>query len=249
MKRHRFFIYGLLLSLLIHLSFLLSFININIPLKAPKQPIYISVLNKPEKPQVIKTAKPTYQEIKKPHKSHAMKNKTHSQLPKTIEKTTENVNYNLAIPSLEKATIKNKNNIPKKVASSNKISKEPENSNNSEKASKPSKSNSENNTSTRKPPSKELSKNKPKPQEVMKPKPISTLGSYFDLIGYLEVVFHYIHEHCKGKGVLMFELYKDGSLKLLEVKKGNPTCESNIEAPPMPSSVMENSLEFLIYIP
>jgi len=38
-------------------------------------------------------------------------------------------------------------------------------------------------------------------------------------------------------------------LRLLGIKKGNVSCDKPLQAPPMPNSLMENKLQFLINIP
>ncbi len=241
MKYHRFFIYGFLLSILLHLSFLLVFIKINIPLKTKKQPIYISLLKptkklienssieKPKKPNIVKS-------ITKQNKLTPPRKYKESKSPST------KIDYNLSIPSLKQINIKSINAYKGSSRNSKDLSK----------AKKPN-LNIKHEHQAKTPTGKTISKSeKPKgktTQETIKQKHITTLGSYFDLISYLEVVFRYIHEHCRGEGVLMFDLYKDGSLRLVRVEKGDPSCDKNLQAPPMPSSVMENSLQFLINIP
>ncbi len=242
MKSRRFLVYGFLISILIHLFFLLAFVKINIPLKAPKNPIYITTIKKElaykkpiEKPFVKKEHKKPIKNVKKYRTSESKK----------VVKSTPKINYNLAVPSIKRATIKSSNTLSNSVSSKSHISKPSTNhSSNTNKTSKSKEKSSSQKTTTQNQQSKEN-----QPKQTMKPKDISTLGSYFDLISYLEVVFHYIHEHCKGEGVLMFDLYKDGTLRLLGIEEGNPSCDSNLQAPPMPDSVMENKLQFLINVP
>jgi hypothetical protein len=249
MKRHKFFIFGFLLSILIHLSFLIAFVKINIPFKKPNKPIYINTIKQANTKKIFKKISSTKKE-KKHIKEQKIKKRP---IPKAknIKKTNHyKPNYNLTIPPTKEATLTpkqeihstktySKENIKKSRNSSKKGENQEKNQNNQSKTTKPF--NADSNT--------KLLKEKTKSIPQMKPKSISTLGSYFDFLSYLENVFHYIHQNCKGEGVLMFELYKDGSLKLLKTQKGSATCEKNLQAPPMPSSVMENKIQFLINIP
>lgn len=249
MRKHKFFIYGFLLSILIHLSFLLFFIKINIPFKKPNKPIYISTIKQKNNEKTPKDISNT----SKKEKKHTKNQKTIKKpIPKAknIKKTSlYTPNYNFTIPTTKEATLTPKQEtsttkthsiVNTKTSSKEGSSKKSENQKKDQsKTKKPS------NTPSNIKPSKEKAKSLPQ----MKPKNISTLGSYFDFLSYLENVFHYIHQNCKGEGVLMFELYKDGSLKLLGTQKGSATCEKNLQAPPMPSSVMENKIQFLINIP
>lgn len=250
MRKRKFFILGFLLSILIHLSFLLAFVKINIPFKKPNKPIYISTIKQASNKKTPKKISNTSKEEKKHIKKQKTMKKPISKAKNIKKDNHYKSNYNLAIPTLQEATftpkqethstkIYSKENTKKSGNSYKKVEDQEKNLNNQSKTTKSS------NTASNTKPLKETTKSIPQ----MKPKSISTLGSYFDFLSYLENVFHYIHQNCKGKGVLMFELYKDGSLKLLGIQKGSATCEKNLQAPPMPSSVMENKIQFLINMP
>jgi len=249
MRKHKFFIYGFLLSILIHLSFLLFFIKINIPFKKPNKPIYISTIKQKNNEKTPKDISNTSKEEKKYTKNQKTIKKPITKA-KNIKKTSlYTPNYNFTIPTTEEATL-----TPKQETSTTKTHSIVNTKTSSKEGSSKKSENQKKDQSKTKKPSNTPSNIKPLREKAkslpqMKPKNISTLGSYFDFLSYLENVFHYIHQNCKGEGVLMFELYKDGSLKLLGTQKGSATCEKNLQAPPMPSSVMENKIQFLINIP
>jgi len=239
MKKHKLFI-GFLVSILIHLSFLMFFIKINIHLKAPKTPIYISTI-KPLKTPLSQATKPSEKPPKTSKRSSARKKISKGrQRPHKID-------YSLTIPSLkeltEKSVEKAKNSNSKSISKGILKAKT-----NQEKPKEHTKNTSKINPKPQETP-KQDHKKPSKALPKMKPKRIDTVGSYFDILSYLEAVFHYIHQNCKGEGVAMFDLYKDGSLRLLGIKKGNVSCNKPLQAPPMPNSLMENKLQFLINIP
>ncbi|PMP61984.1 MAG: hypothetical protein C0170_02720 [Hydrogenobaculum sp.] len=252
MRRHKFFIFGFLLSILIHLSFLLALVKINIPFKKPNKPVYISTIKQVSNKRPSKKVSNISKREKRYIKKQKIMKKSMSKAKNIKKDNYYKPNYNLAIPTLQEATLTSKQKTHStKISSKGSIKRSykensPEKGENQEKnQTNKSKTTKSSNTASNIKPLKE----KPKSVPQMKPKNISTLGSYFDFLSYLENVFHYIHQNCKGEGVLMFDLYKDGSLKLLETQKGSVTCEKNLQAPPMPSSVMENKIQFLINIP
>ncbi|GAB6078179.1 hypothetical protein JCM8795_08650 [Hydrogenobaculum acidophilum] len=223
----------------------MAFVKIDIPLKAPKKPIYITTIKQELAHKNLAKRLFVKKEPKKEHEK-SIKNIKHYRTSKSkkIGQSVPKINYNLTVPSTKRATTESYNTSSSSTSSKGHISKL--STNPSQNINKPSK-NKEKPSNQKTTQNQQSKENQPK--QIMKPKDINTLGSYFDLISYLEVVFHYIHEHCKGEGVLMFDLYKDGTLRLLEVEKGNPSCDSSLQAPPMPESVMENKLQFLINIP
>lgn len=223
MKQNKYFIIGILLSIILHSIIFLAF-NINIkPQIHPKDVVYIKTIhiNPPA------TKSPTEKSITKHYKiikpSKYQKNYNY--------KNSSSIDYNKTIPSFKDIST-NIYNKPKPMKL---------------KPSKPTPK-----TPPKPKPSKPKKPQNNKPTKPTKPsisyKHIDIIGYSADLIDYLERVFRYIHQNCKGDGILEVNLYRDGTMNMKVLDK-NPVCPDNLQAPPMPDSVMENKIDFLIKIP
>ncbi len=230
MEDEKYLYIGIVLSILLHTLIFLAF-NIKISIQKPikNELIY------------IKTTHPKMPGLKESYKPKPMRLKPIQGI-KPTSKSTKNTftsyqpNYNLGVPSFKELGVSQSPTPMSKIISTLKKTnqliikhaKTPEKSQ-KEKPAKTSKQENEAN--------------------VLKPKPLNTLGSDADLLDYLDNVFNYIHEQCKGEGILAINLYKNGSLKIKQTIKGNPLCPQNMQAPPMPESIMENKIQFLINFP
>lgn len=232
MRQNKYFLIGITLSILIHI---LVFIAFNIKVKIPIKHQYI-VYIKSIKQQTNKTIISKNNLSKSNLKTKKPKKQTYKSYKSYKSQKSKSINYNKTIPSFKELS-KNYSNINSKPKSQKPIPIKPKNKPSTliKPSPKPTKSNNSL-YSTQK------EKNPPK----IKYKHIAIIGYSIDLIDYLERVFKYIHENCKGNAVLEVSLYKDGTMNI-KVVNGNALCSKNLQAPPMPNSVMENQIDFLLY--
>lgn len=233
MNQNKYFLIGIAISTLLHIG-IFFILQIKIPKQYNiKKTIYIKTINKKQNNSSNKSLK---QAITKKI-NHKISNKKHN-THKLISSQKQNINYNLTIPSFEKLS------QHVSITTTNK------------KANKTIKHKNTKSSHYIKPQKEKTQEKSPiinKPQHQIKVhmryKQIDITSTPTDLISYMKTVFKYIHQNCKGKGVLFVILYRDGSLNIKNVSKDIPNCPNNMQAPPMPNSIMENEIQFLINIP
>lgn len=225
MKQNRYFIIGIILSITIHVFIFLAF---SIKIKHPihhNDIVYIKSQKTPLKSQSSKNPPQKQHKTKKPVRSQKHYEKSYSTNPKP------SIDYNKTIPSFKDIST---NFSPKKQKPS-KIKPQPK--------PQPIKTSPKTHENPMKTPQKPKNNDKYIPY-----KHIDIIGYSTDLIDYLERVFKYIHENCKGNGILKVKLYKDGTMNIKPIEK-KPVCSKNLQAPPMPNSIMENQIDFLLNTP